>query len=161
MEQNLEVIDGQFTIYDGVISDFGSLPQNLGMKPRPENNPTNEIQIELGPLEFDYSKVKQEVLEGKSRLRLIKDGKGSVLGFTVISPGEQSSDIKMLWVNPQYRKMALGEKLLQDAVQILPQGVVSMDIWGGEPMIKLATKLGFSQNPGGNMTNRYSFQKKS
>jgi len=135
------------------------LPKDLGMLPRDESKVADDLQITLGPLEFDYSQIKQDILEGKSKLRLIKDVRGNVSGFTVVSPAEGASLIKMMWVSPLQRQGGLGEILLQDAVDISPKGMISMDIWGGEPMTKLATKLGFNQNPGGNMTNRYSYQK--
>lgn len=145
----------QLKVYDGTVADFDLLPVELDMLPRPDQDLNDGLQIELSPLKFDYSTVKQEVAEGRSRLRLLKDEKGSLLGFTVVSPGEVESNIGMLWVNPQYRNIALGEKLLADAVNVLPSSTISMDIWGGLPMINLATKLGFSQKAG-----RYSLQKK-
>jgi ribosomal protein S18 acetylase RimI-like enzyme len=146
-------------IIDGNCEDVDLLPKILGMAPRREDQTPGDLEITVGLLEFNYDQVKKDVSEGKSRLRLVRDVEGSISGFTVVSPGEESSTVKMIWVSPKMRERGLGEVLMRDALEILPKGTIYMDVWGRELMVKLAVKMGFRQNPGGDMTNRYSYRK--
>lgn len=156
--RRLEAADVISTMSDGIVSDFDLLPKNLGMQVDDRSNTNPDIK--LGDLEFDYSVVKQEVLEKKSRLRLSKSSvDGRIIGFTIVSMDKDRGSIKMIWVDPLSRKSNLGEKLLRDAIEISPSQIIDVDIWGGEPANKLATKLGFKQNPGGKMANRYTLEK--
>jgi GNAT superfamily N-acetyltransferase len=151
------------SITAGSVEDIQLLPKDLKVqRDEQEVASPDEFQIEVGPLEFDYEPIKEKVEKGESSLRIVKDGSGNIIGFTVLSPGaNQEHSINMLWVDPEQRKSGLGSKLLEDAVAQLPDGQISMDIWGGEPMTKLAEKYGFNQNAGGEMTNRYSLTKQS
>lgn len=163
-EKDSENMNGKFEVTDGDVTDFKLLPKDPVMPPTPEttSDVDNDFEVKVGPLYFDYEQVKQKCLKGESRLRLIKDNAdGLLLGFTVISPGESSSTVDMIWVNPQCRMMGLGQRLLEDAIQILPDGEISMSVRGGEKMTRLVTKLGFTQQLNGNLLNHYSLQKKT
>lgn len=160
MPPNLsEMASSQLTFFDGTAADFDNFPTDLTMPENARQGKNTDIDIKLGPLQFDYSKVKEEVLQGSSLLRILKDKSNNLAGFSVLTPGTDLHNIKMIWVNPSFRKGGVGSKLINDAVSRLPNGQISMDIWGGEPMVNLARKYGFIQNPGENMANRFIFLK--
>lgn len=155
--QNEKGFSKPYKIENGKPEEIDLLPKDLGMPKKIIEE--NDSLIKLGDLEFNYDYTRKSVGNGSAKLRLVKDLAGKIIGFTVLTPGNSDHIINMLWVDPQYRKGGLGGILLKDAIDILPEGVISGDIWGGEPMINLAKKLGFYQNPGGSMTNRFSYMK--
>src|SRR5258708_690032 len=145
---------------EGTVKDFDLLPKELGVEKAQDNTP-DELGIRIvEPLSFDYEIMKKEVQDGNARLRLVKDG-DELNGFSVITTPQSSEPniIRMLWTNPKVRGKGIGKHLILDAINKMPRGEISMDIWGGEPMEHLAQKLGFTQNAG-KVAHRFTFFKK-
>lgn len=147
-KENNGEIGNSIKIEDGGVQDFERLPGELGIPQTSNDEIIDGMTINVEPTFFGHDDAKRDVEEGVSRLRLARDINGNIAGFTVVTPSEGSSFIPMIWVKPEMRRTGLGERLLKDAVELCPTGEVQMNIWGGESMINLGTKLGFTQRNG-------------
>ena len=141
IHRNIQIIDGR-------VEDLDLLPRDLGMPSGANAGVGEDFGIKMGQLEFVYDEIKEEMEAGKSRLRLIRGSNRDIDGFAVVTPGDDLNVIKMVWVKPDLRRKGLGEDLIRDAIEIAPSEKVLAYIWGGEPAIKLANKMGFTQENG-------------
>lgn len=145
-----------YLIHTGTVEDFEFLPKQIG---NPKQRGESKI-IQLGPLEYDFSEAKTGLESGKSQLRVAKNNSGKIIGFTILFKDKPyGSIIDIIWVDSNARREQIASNLMIDALNHLPSGQISVDIWGGEPAIKLAEKFGFRYNPGGQMVRRYTLDK--
>ncbi len=116
-------------IREGTVKDFNRLPTDDSL--------TN-----------DFSRLKQEFINGEVRLKILAD-EDKIDGYVVYIPPKNAtaSEIRQLWVARNERGKGYGEKLLRNAIESLPAGKINMDIVGGEEMVKLAEKCGFISSP--------------
>lgn len=153
-----ERIDLKEHVMEGNITDIDTLPVDFDI---PQSQVETDPRIELGGMQYDYETLKKDMKKGIARLRVMRGGTtGVIVGFSVLY-NAPTNKIDLMWVDPDLRKSGWGAMLIKDAIQNLPSGEISMDIWGGPPMENLAKKHGFIQNPGGNMANRYTYTKTS
>ena len=154
----VEVHTDSFYFSNGTVKDVDLLPKDLSMPANSSKDTQFDKIIKFGPLEFDYSDVRLGLENGSKKLRIFKDG-DKVAGFYVLTQKKECLIINQLWVSDEYRGKGLGQKLVNDAISLVSHGMVVMDIWGGEPMMNLAKKMGFTKCDYNGMANAFCLNK--
>jgi len=161
IEESAELHPQPTNIVFGDIEDIDQLPTDpqIESASKPETD-DDELNIELGPTQFDYDNLRRELPLGKAKLLLAKDGT-NVIGFIAYTTPEHTEPnfIELMWVDPNQRSKGVADELLAKALQDLTAPEVSLDLWGQARAQRFFEKHGFVQNPGGNHTNRFTLKR--
>ncbi len=164
LEKNsISEIESKIKMVFGTEEDIEALPRDIQIERQPSSQDKEEddISIDFGRAKFNYDKLKEEVREGQSRILLAKS-EGKIIGFISYTTAEHNDPnfIQLMWVDKDHRREGIGEKLLKEVMENIPDSEISLDVWSNEAK-NFFEKHGFVSNPGEDHTNRYTRRDKT
>ncbi len=162
-ENSISEIEPKIKMVFGTEEDVEALPRDIQIERESSSRSEGEddISIDFGRTKFNYDKLKEEVREGQSKLLLAKS-EGKLIGFISYTTPEHSEPnfIQLMWVDQDHRREGIGEKLLKEVMENMPDSEISLNVWSNESK-NFFEKHGFVSNPRKDHTNRYTRRDKT